>query len=277
MNRSIPIMSDPLATVPVLRNPLADTLAAGRLGLAMLVRQVHSVDIAVAARACGYDAINIDLEHSVIPEAAAAQICVTALHAGITPLVRLPSHDGFFASRILDAGACGVVVPHVDNAEQARAIVRACKFRPLGERSVAGNWPHLGYQSWPSDVACRVLNAATMVIVMLETPQAVDNADAIAAVPGIDILHVGSTDLCEAMGIPGRFDNPALAASFARVVAACRAHGKVAGAGGLAGTPQVMQAMVRLGVRFVTAGIEWDFMLAAARQRASMLRELALE
>ena len=71
-------MSDHLPSQPVLRNPLAETLAAGRLGLAMLVKQVHSVDIALAARSCGFDAINIDLEHSVIPESAAAQICVTA-------------------------------------------------------------------------------------------------------------------------------------------------------------------------------------------------------
>ena len=270
-------MVDSVASRPQLRNPLAETLAAGRLGLAMLVQKVHSVDIALAARTCGFDAINIDLEHSVIPESAAAQICVTALHAGITPLVRVPSRDAHYAGRLLDAGACGIVAPHVNTADEARAIVQACRFAPLGHRSVAGNWPHLGYRNWPVDDARRVLNAATTVVVMLETPEAIANADAIAAVPGVDILHVGSTDLCDSMGMPGRFADPALERCFSTVITACRKHGMVAGAGGLAGSPDVMRSMVRLGVRFVTAGIEWDFMMAAARQRAALLRDLPLE
>jgi len=270
-------MVESFAVGPVLRNPLAESLAAGRLGLALMVQKVQSVDIALAARSCGFDAINIDLEHSVIPDYAAAQICVTALQCGVTPLVRVPSHEGHHAGRLLDAGACGIVAPHVTTADEARAIVQACRFAPLGQRSVAGSWPHLGYRNWPAEDVRRVFNAATMVVVMLETPEAIANADAIASVPGVDILHVGSTDLCEAMGMPGRFGDPALERSFSQVVAACRRHGKVAGAGGLAGTPDVMRTMVRMGVRFVTAGIEWDFMMAAARQRATLLHELPLE
>ena len=262
--------------LPVLRNPLAETLAAGRLGLSIIIKQVASVDIAVAAKSCGYDAINVDLEHSVISESAAAQICVTALHLGITPLVRVPSHDAHYANRILDAGAMGIVAPHVNSAAEARAIVRACKFAPFGERSVAGSWPHLGYQAWPADAVRRLLNATTTVIVMLETPEAIERADEIAAVPGVDILHVGATDLCDALGIPGGFTDPRLDASFQRVVEACRKHGKFAGAGGLGSVPEVMQKMVRLGVRFVTAGNEWAFMIAAARQRAALLRQLPL-
>lgn len=269
-------MTDQTPCGPVLRNPLAETLRAGKLGLSIIVKQVHSVDIAVAAKSCGYDAINIDLEHSVIPEAAAAQICVTALHVGITPLVRIPSHDGYYANRILDAGAMGIVAPRVSCADEARAIVKACKFAPLGERSVAGSWPHLGFQTWPAEEVRRLLNTTTTVIVMLETPQAVERADEIAAVPGVDIVHVGSTDLCEALGIPGKFADPVVERCFERVIIACRTHGKFAGAGGLASAPDVMQKMVRMGVRFVTAGSEWDFMLAAARQRAGMLRQLSL-
>ncbi len=270
-------MAESPAPDPQLRNPLAETLAAGRLGLGMLVQKVQQVDIALVARSCGFDAITVDLEHSVIPESAAAQICVTAMQVGVTPLVRVPSHAGHHASRLLDAGACGIVAPHVNNADEARAIVSACRFAPLGQRSVAGSWPHLGYRSWLAEDVRRVFNAATTVVVMLETPEAIANAEAIAAVPGVDILHVGSTDLCEAMGMPGRFSDPALERCFVQVLTACRRHGKVAGAGGLAGTPDVLRSMVRLGVRFVTAGIDWDFLMAAARQRADLLRALPLE
>ena len=260
-----------------LRNPLAETLRAGRLGLTMIVQQMQSVNIALAARHCGFDALSVDLEHSVIPESAAAQICVAAQWAGVTPLVRLPSLDAHYANRMLDAGALGVLAPHVGSAEEARAVVRACKFAPQGERSVAGSWPHLGYQSLPAEQVGPLFNAATMVIVMLETPQAIEQADEIAAVPGVDILHIGSVDLCEALGLPGRFEDAALARCFDRLIAACRKHGKVSGAGGLGGKPELMQRLIHKGLRFATAGIEWDFMLAGAHQRAGSLRALTLK
>jgi 2-keto-3-deoxy-L-rhamnonate aldolase RhmA len=261
----------------MIHNPLAEKLATGGLGVAMSIKQVQSVDIAIAAGSCGYDAIVVDLEHSVISESAAAQICVTALHAGVTPLVRVPSHDAHYANRILDAGALGIVAPHVGSAEEARAIVRASKFAPLGERSVAGNWPHFGYRPLPAETTRRELDAATMVVVMLETPQAIERADEIAAVPGVDVVHVGGTDLCDALGIPGRYDDPALERCFERVIGACRAHGKIAGAGGLGSVPDIMQKVLRMGARYVTAGNEWAFMLGAARQRATMLRQLSLD
>ena len=260
--------------VPELRNPLAETLAAGKLGLAIIVKQVQSVDIAIAAKTCGYDSIYVDLEHSVIPESAAAQICVTALNAGITPLVRVPSHAAHFSNRILDAGALGVVVPHVQSAEEARYIANACRFAPLGERSVAGNWPHLGYAAWPADQVRRLLNEKTTVVVMLETPEAVEHAAEIAAVPGVDILHIGSTDLCDALGVPGQFGHPEVEKAFRRVIDACRANGKIAGAGGMGSAQDVTKKVLQMGVRFITAGNEWAFMMAAARQRASALREI---
>lgn len=261
----------------MIRNPLAETLRAGKLGIAIIVKQVQSGDIALAARTCGYDAVYVDLEHSVIPESAAAQICVTALHAGITPLVRVPSHEPHHATRILDAGALGIVAPHVEDAAQARAIVDACRFAPLGKRSVAGAWPHFAYATRPATEVRQSLNQLTTVIVMLETPAAVEHAEEIAAVPGVDILHIGSTDLCDALGVPGEFDHPEVERAFKRVIAACKAHGKTAGAGGLGSAPEVTKKALAMGVRFVTAGNEWAFMMAAARQRASMLRELPLE
>lgn len=260
---------------PLIRNPLAETLAAGRLGLALIVQKCDTVDIAVAARSCGFDALSIDLEHSVIPEAAAAQICVTALVAGVTPLVRLPSHEAHVANRLLDAGALGVIAPHVESAEAARAIVAACKFSPQGRRSVSYHWPHLGYRSdHDAQAVSAAFNRATTVVVMLESPQAVERADEIAAVPGVDILHVGSVDLADALGVPGRLDDPQLAAGHDRVIAACRRHGKVAGIGGVGGKPEVAGRVLRQGARFLTAGIDWDLMLLAARQRVQSLRQL---
>ena len=116
-----------------------------------------------------------------------------------------------------------------------------------------------------------------IVFVHADTARIPEVADEIAALPGVDILHIGTTDLCDAMGIPGKYSDAAVERAFQKLVTACKAHGKYAGAGGLGTATDVMQKMVRLGVRFVTAGNEWAFMLAAAKQRATMLRELKLD
>lgn len=260
--------------MPVLRNPLAETLAAGRVGLVLIVQKSSSVDIALAAQSCGFDALSIDLEHSVISEGAASQIAVTALQCGVTPLVRLGSHDATVANRLLDAGALGVIAPHVESADEARAIVAACRFGPRGTRSVSHHYPHFGYRSIDAASVRTALDAATTVAVMVESPQAVEQAEAIAAVPGVDIVHVGAVDLCDALGIPGRIDDPRVLECFDRVIDACRRHGKVAGIGGVGGHPEVAQHVVRRGARFLTAGIDWDLMLVAARQRVAALRQL---
>ena len=99
----------------------------------------------------------------------------------------------------------------------------------------------------------------------------------IAAVPGVDIVHIGSADLCDALGVPGQYGHPEVEAAYRTVIDACRAHGKVAGVGGMGNAPEVAKKVIRMGVRFITAGNEWAFMMQAARQRATMLRDLPLE
>ena len=179
-------------------------LAAGELVLCMGVNQLRTPNVALIASACGFDAIYIDLEHNPTSLETAAAICVAATGHGVTPIARIPSHDAHDAARILDCGAQGVMVPHVNSAEEARAIVAACRFAPLGHRSAAGTVPALGYAALRQPEINRRLNAETLVIAMLETPEAIEAADAIAAVAGIDMLHIGSTDLSTEMGIPGR-------------------------------------------------------------------------
>lgn len=257
-----------------LRNPLAETLAAGRTGLALIVQKLAGPDVALAASACGFDALTIDLEHGTIAEAAASAIAIAALGAGVTPLVRVPSHEPALIGRVLDAGALGIVAPHVENAAQARAIVDACRFAPDGHRSVSYHWPHFAYRPHDPVAMRQALNRATLVVAMLESPAAIEQAEAIAAVPGIDVVHVGSLDLADALGVPGRVDDPRVMACCERVIAACRAHGKVAGIGAVGGRPELARRVVAQGARFLTGGVDWDLFLSAARQRAQALRSL---
>src|ERR1700735_1763794 len=120
-------------------------LKNNQLVLCMGVNQLRSPNIAMIAAACGFDALYIDLEHNPTSLETAAGICVAAIGLGITPIARVSSHDPHDSTRILDCGAQGVMVPHVNTAAEARAIVEACRFAPLGHRSAAGTVPSLRY------------------------------------------------------------------------------------------------------------------------------------
>src|SRR5438309_8697648 len=173
------------------RNHMKQKFAAGELVLCMNLRLARTVDIAMAAKAGGYDALYVDMEHSPYSIDTAATICAAAIGIGITPLVRVPSHDAHWSSRVLDGGAQGVIVPHVDNRSQAEAVVRNCRFPPVGRRSVMGLGPVLGYVAAPLGELNDRLNRDTALIVMLETAEGIENAPAIAALAGIDVLLIG--------------------------------------------------------------------------------------
>jgi len=203
------------------RNPARERLAKGELALGIGLRQARTVDIAAVMATCGFDWLFIDLEHGTMPLDIAVQISCAALTAGITPLVRVPSRQYALATRALDGGALGIVMPHVDTAEEAKAIVDHLKYPPLGHRSVAGGQAFLGFRPVPIAEATRTMNAQTLVVVMLETPQAIANADSIAAVPGVDVLLIGTNDLAMEMGIPGEFNHAEIARAYERGGAAC--------------------------------------------------------
>ena len=118
-------------------------------------------------------------------------------------------------------------------------------------------------------------NAATTLIPMIETPDGVANADAIAAVPGIDILLIGSNDLCTALGIPGDLKHPKLRAAYESVAKACAAHKETLGIGGIRGDVAHVAELVKLGARFVIAGSDIQYLMKAARDEVASLRKAA--
>jgi len=258
------------------QNLMKQKLAAGGLVLVMNLRLARTVDIAMVAKAGGYDAIYVDMEHSPYSIDTTATICAAAIGIGITPLVRVPSHDAHWSSRVLDGGAQGVIVPHVNNRAEAEAVVRHCRFPPLGRRSVMGLGPALGYRAIPLGEINERLNTEMALIVMLETAEGIDNAAVVAAVPGIDVLLIGSGDLTTDYGIPGQVDHPRLREAYERVAEACHSHGKVLGVGGIRHNVALQGELIRLGARFVIAGTDVNYVLAGARQDTTALREIPL-
>ena len=265
-----------MASSPQLTNPLAERLKRGGLGLTLMIRHARTVDIALAARTCGFDGLFFDLQHGVIPEHEISQMAVAAMNMGVAPLVRVPEKDYAAALRMLDNGALGIIMPEVTTAEDARNSVAACKFPPVGNRGAFGSWAHFGYRGLPAAEMRKAMNDATLLILMVESKAAIDNIDAIAAVPGVDIIHIGTNDLSTDYGHPGELTHPEVMAAIERVVAACRKHGKVAGVGGLTGGDAVksLPHVIQLGARFITSASEWNLMLAAGTERVKALRAL---
>jgi 2-keto-3-deoxy-L-rhamnonate aldolase RhmA len=257
-----------------LENPAKRKLAAGGLVLCMGLRQARTVDIAMIAAACGFDSVYVDMEHSPISTETTSTICAGAIGLGITPLVRVPSHRHDHATRALDGGALGVIVPHVNSRAEARALVENCRFPPVGHRSVMGTGPALGYRPLPLGDINQRLNGQTLLIVMLETPEGIKNADDIASVPGIDVLLIGSNDLCTELGIPGQLRHPKLREAYESTAAACRAHAKILGVGGIRGDLELQSELVKMGARFIIAGSDVTYLTAAAKKDVDTLRSI---
>jgi 2-keto-3-deoxy-L-rhamnonate aldolase RhmA len=187
----------------------------------------------------------------------------------------VPGKEHHHASRLLDNGAQGIVVPHVDTVEEAQRAVAYCKYPPVGTRSVAGAQPQFAFQNAPLGEATQIVNDETLVVVMLETPQAIANADSIAAVAGVDVVLIGTNDLCAEMGIPAQFANSKVEDAYRTVIAACRRHGVHPGMGGVY-EPKLMEKYIKLGMRFILSGSDFSFIMAGGRERTSFLHGIKL-
>ncbi len=256
-----------------IRNVAKEKLEAGGLAVGVGLRNARTADIAKAMKTCGYDWLFIDQEHNTMSLDVACQIAVAAQDAGIAPLVRVPGFAHHHATRALDGGAQGIVVPHVDDASTAQRLATAMRYPPDGHRSMTGTLPQLDFEAVPIGEAAAAVNASTLVVMMLESPRAIAEADEIAAVAGVDALLVGTNDLCLEMGIPGQVEHPDIIRAYETVVGACTRHGKYAGMGGVY-RPPVMSRYVEMGVRLVLAGSDHALLMEAATERAAAVQAL---
>src|SRR5688500_10143275 len=149
-----------MATVP---NHALRQLRAGKLAIGLGVNQARTVGIATMAKTAGFDWLFIDGEHSSMDGDDATQLSTAALGVGVTPIVRVAGFEQWHASRMLDNGAQGIIFPHVDTKEEAQRVANACRYPPVGKRSMGGALAQLGFASIPVAEAARLMNEETLV------------------------------------------------------------------------------------------------------------------
>lgn len=254
-----------------LKNSALARMENGEISLGVGVRLARSIEIAKMMRASDFDWLFIDLEHGSLSLETITQISISAVDNNIAPIVRVPTGQWDVASRALDGGAQGIVMPHIDTADQARQAVYHLKFPPIGHRGTLGGLPQYDYLPVKADQVAREVNASTLLAVMIESLEGAENAGEIAAVDGVDVLFIGANDLAASMGIPGQLGDPRIVDAVAEVGRAAAAHGKYAGIGGI-GDGDLLARYIEMGMRFILAGNDFSFMMAGARQRAATLR-----
>lgn len=176
----------------------------------------------------GFDWLLIDLEHGLGGEPEALRMLQALTPSSAAAVVRVPSKDSDLIKRVLDFGAAGVMAPMINDAKEAAEFVKRLKYPPLGCRGMTGSSRASSY-GYDFKTYYREANAMIAAIVQIETAEAVANIEDIAAVPGVDVLFVGHSDLSLDLGCFEQFDAPAMLEAERRVIAACAKHGKIAG------------------------------------------------
>ena len=211
----------------------------------------------------------LETEHNGLDSAEVEHLLRAANTTPAVPIVRVPSANRVYIQRALDLGAMGVIVPLVRSASEVDAIVRATRYPPHGTRSFGP----LRASHYGLDNADYLANANDNMLVALivETREALENIDAIAAVPGVDVLYLGLFDLCLSLGLnPLDLPHPEIDAAIEVVLATARRHGVAVGNG--ASTADGIQALRKQGFTFIGFGPDYALLTAAVRAGVEALR-----
>ena len=242
-------------------NWVRERLRAGKPAIGCFL-SLGSPNLAELMAHVGYDFLVIETEHNGLDSAEIQHMLMAMNGTEVIPIVRVPSSQPTFIQRALDMGALGVLVPLIKTADEARAVVQATRYPPVGTRGFgplrASNYT-LDYEDYYNRA-----NDNIIVSFILETKEAVENLAEIAAVPGVDALYVGTFDLCISLGLnPMRQPHPEIEAIVDRAVAIGRETGVAIGLG--TGTPDGLRQLQARGLTYLVYGTDALLVSAAAK------------
>jgi 2-dehydro-3-deoxyglucarate aldolase/4-hydroxy-2-oxoheptanedioate aldolase len=233
-----------------------------------MVTEFATTGVARLAAAAGAEFVLFDLEHTGYGIEHMRSVIAAARASEIVTLLRVADADYHLVAGGLDLGVQGVMVPAVESAEEARAVVAAARYPPLGRRGFGITYR----DEWEPEGVPATLekaNAETLVLVQIETAAGLEAVDEIAAVPGVDVLWIGHFDLTASLGIAGAFASEQYRDALDRVLAAGRRHGKPVGI--VAGSVADGRALIDRGFRLVGYSFDlWIYQDALATALATL-------
>lgn len=248
---------------------LKKTLKEGGLVVGTMVSEIRNPNVAYMLAQCGFDFFILDTEHGAYSPETVSNMVAGARGSGISVIVRIPEIRREMILRALDSGATGLLVPKVNTADQAKEIIVHAKYPPEGDRGVGLRRAHSLYRKVEAGEYLKQANDNTFIAVQAESPEAVDNVEEIASVPGIDSIFVGPSDLSVGLGIPGQTTHPKEVEAIDHMLDICQKLGRVAGI--LMFDLAVLKPWVEKGMRFVAYGSDISLLADAA---ASGVEEL---
>ena len=246
-------------------------LSNGEVAFGCAIQCYRSPEIAGALAAAGFDYVFIDMEHGGFGFETAQDIIGAAARSGITPVVRVGELLYSLVSRLLDVGAQGIVLPRVEDPRVLEKALTWVKYPPAGSRGFGILPSYINYEPRSMNEVIAHMNSNTMTVVQFETVPALERADELLSLPGVDVAMVGPADLSIALGVAGELDHPSMIRAIDRLIVQANSHGVVPGIQ----TRTVEQARFwsGRGMRFVGAGGEHGLLLSKAREAVKALHE----
>lgn len=208
-------------------NHVKRKLFAGERSIGTFVFEFNSTGLGRLAAEAGAEFLILDMEHTGWSIETIRMLIATTRCTQAIPCVRIPATQYHFVARVLDMGAMGIMIPMCEDAEQAALLASSAKYPPVGRRGAAFTVAHDDYTGGDIVEKMRSADREVLLIAQIETARGLENVDAIAATPGIDVLWIGHFDLSNSLGIPGQWEHPLFVDALKKVLAACERHGKI--------------------------------------------------
>jgi 2-keto-3-deoxy-L-rhamnonate aldolase RhmA len=246
-------------------------LAKGDILVGTMVRMIRDPGIVEVCKAAGYDFILVDMEHGTRSIETICDILGRARSAGLPAIVRTPKRQGFIMSWVVDAGATGVMQPCTNNPEDAKYLVEAIKYPPIGNRGFGSMQPCTGYSGTKAREVMPAMNEQVIAVAQIETVEAIENLDEIAAVPGIDALIAGPFDLSISMGIPDQTGDERMIRAMEKIITVAKKHGKISGTH--MGNPATVKDWANRGMQLVACSTDVALYYSASRDIVNAVRQ----
>jgi 2-keto-3-deoxy-L-rhamnonate aldolase RhmA len=255
-------------------NTTRERLSRGETVLGCGLQNYRSAEIPRTFATAGFDYVFIDLEHSSFDLQTAHDMIKSSLDAGITPICRVGEVSYSLIARLLDSGAQGIILPRVEDPTILREALSWMRFPPVGKRGYGINPTMIRYEarSFPEIIEHQNLN--TLAVVQFETRTAMERADELLSIPGMNIAMVGPADLSISLGIPGQFENPLLVSTVDKLIEQCNRHGVVPGI--QTRSLAMSKFWAERGMRFIGTAAEHALLLEKSKETVAALRAVAV-